>query len=76
MEVIKHGNPDRVKQTKVFECKECGCVFKANKDEYHERYQFNSTGCHPKSVCICPDCDSEAEEARISLNTDKQTVEI
>lgn len=72
MEVIKHGNPDRIKQTKLFECKECGCIFKANIGEYRERYSHQSDF---RLVCTCPDCNSEADEVRISLNADKQTLQ-
>lgn len=72
MEVIKHGDPDRVKQTKVFECKECGCVFKADKDEYREIYLPEMLPSPFRLVCNCPDCNSEAEAATISLNATKQ----
>lgn len=37
--------------TKTFECKVCGCIFEANKDEY--KY------VHTKCKCICPNCSEE-----------------
>lgn len=46
MFIIKDGDKElaekKRKQTKVFECKTCGCVFKADKGEYRdEEFQFS-----------------------------------
>jgi hypothetical protein len=37
--------------TKTFECKVCGCVFEADKDEY--KY------VHTEYTCACPNCHEE-----------------
>lgn len=59
MEIIKHGDGDKIKKIKGikrFECYGCGCTFEANRDEYSEittdlqEYGF---------VCNCPDCGRE-----------------
>lgn len=59
MEIIKHGDGDKIKKIKGikrFECYGCGCTFEANRDEYFEittdlqEYGF---------VCNCPDCGRE-----------------
>lgn len=34
MEVIKQGDLDMAEGAKIFNCKECGCEFKALKGEY------------------------------------------
>ena len=40
MEIIKHGDPERIDRKYIIEleCKECGCVFKIDrrKDKYYE----------------------------------------
>ena len=34
MEILEHGTPETLKRTKVFKCGDCGCLFKADEDEY------------------------------------------
>lgn len=43
--------------TKTFECKICGCVFEADKDEY----KCVRTVC----TCVCPNC---LEEVNANMN--------
>lgn len=53
MKVIKQGNYD-LKQTKRFHCKNCGCIFEADKSEYKDYVQYNQT----EYLCECPTCHS------------------
>ena len=34
MKIIKEGDLNKLKKIKRFECKECGCIFEADKNEY------------------------------------------
>lgn len=34
MKIIKPGNINLLRETKLFRCKKCGCVFEADKGEY------------------------------------------
>ena len=34
MRIIKEGDLKKLKKIKCFECKKCGCIFEAEKDEY------------------------------------------
>ena len=52
MKIIKEGNLDKLKKIKRFECKECGCIFEAEKDEYKWDSQYNETYYY----CKCPCC--------------------
>lgn len=53
MEIIKHGDPERIDRKYIIklECKECGCVFKIDrrKDKYYEN-QIDGAWIE------CPDC--------------------
>lgn len=42
MEILKQGDIERIKETKKFECTRCGCVWKADNDEFqiYERPGF------------------------------------
>jgi hypothetical protein len=53
MEIIKHGEPEKIAQYKFFKCLNCGCEFKADKNEYHCDYTIMSTEHY---YCKCPDC--------------------
>lgn len=54
MKIIKEGN---LNKPIVFECKECGCVFIANKKEYNaEHFMLNGKLNSYVSMC-CPCCD-------------------
>ena len=53
MKIIKEGNLDKLKKIKRFECKECGCIFEAEKDEYKWDSQYNETYYY----CACPCCN-------------------
>jgi hypothetical protein len=54
VEIINQGSLDKLKNVKTLVCKKCGCVFKANKDEYEKYYQYGQIydGCG----CKCPCC--------------------
>lgn len=54
MKIIKEGNIERIKETKMFECKRCGCVFKADKGEYKVGSHYNDI----YFLCTCPTCGS------------------
>ena len=43
MKIIKNGDMQKLKMTKHFSCKKCGCVFEADKDEYKSGSQYNET---------------------------------
>lgn len=53
MKIIKQGSIEQVIESKMFECKRCGCLFKAEYKEY-ERKQ----GCRNDTyyLCTCPTC--------------------
>lgn len=52
MKIIKPGDKEKLKETKYFVCKSCGCEFEADKGEYSVGEQYNSTYYyHP-----CPTC--------------------
>ena len=53
MKIIKEGDLNKLKRIKRFECKECGCIFEAEKDEYKEGSQYNETYYY----CACPCCN-------------------
>lgn len=54
MKIIKEGNT--VKLTKVFKCKKCGCIFKADKSEYSATPQMGVMMGLPCYECKCPTC--------------------
>ena len=52
MEIIKKGEIERVEETKMFECKRCGCVFKADRSEYISDQHYDEF----YYTCTCPTC--------------------
>lgn len=52
MEIIKQGEIERVEETKMFECKRCGCVFKSDRSEYLTGNHYNAL----YYTCTCPTC--------------------
>ena len=57
MKIIKQGISGdelnrKLKQTRRFECRTCGCVFEADKDEYEIETEYIYTTCY----CACPNC--------------------
>lgn len=54
MEIIKPGDPERLKQTKIFKCPRCGCEFKADKGEYIIGDMWRNMQTY---TCYCPTCD-------------------
>ena len=55
MEIIKQGDISKLKQTKKFECRRCGCIFLADDDEYkYSGSQYNES-CYQ---CACPTCNN------------------
>ena len=52
MEIIKEGEPDKIKETRMFSCDHCGCIFKADKNEYATGSQYNEL----YHSCKCPCC--------------------
>jgi len=55
MRIIKHGDVNKLKQIKRFECKSCGCIFEADNTEYKHEYSQRET-CDWYSV-KCPTCN-------------------
>ena len=64
MFIIKDGDKElaekKKKQTKQFECRICGCVFKADKGEYWGKDWYFDYRYYSK----CPCCGSEADETK------------
>lgn len=58
MKIIKQGDLNRLKKTVSFECKTCGCIFEADKDEYSIQHQYN----HPYVSVTCPCCKDIVHE--------------
>ncbi len=52
MKIIKEGDLNKLKKIKRFECKECGCIFEAEKNEYKQGSQYNDIYYY----CECPFC--------------------
>ena len=57
MRIIKYGKAVRLGSDRKFECKHCGCIFIANKDEYTARDDFRN-GTFYESTC--PGCERTA----------------
>lgn len=58
MKIIYQGDLSKLKETKRFKCKACGCVFEADKGEYHAETQYNDV----EFYCKCPCCGRQAWE--------------
>lgn len=50
MKILKEGNIEKINKTKYFLCRNCGCVWTANKDEYKTDTQYNQE----YYTCKCP----------------------
>lgn len=57
MEILVKGNK---KQSLIFGCWDCGCIFIANADEY----TYNDI--LERSYCECPECGAKCEGTEIS----------
>ena len=55
MEIIKRGDPSRLKNIKRFECLACGCVFLATDSEYINDGMWRNLMTY---TCVCPCCNS------------------
>lgn len=55
IKIIKPGNDEKLKGTKTFFCRKCGCIFKADKEDYHSDSHYNSLYYR----CTCPYCNSD-----------------
>ena len=53
MKIIKAGDIRRIDNTRKFTCKRCGCVFEADRSEYHTQSDFRNGHFY---VCMCPTC--------------------
>ena len=53
MEIIKKGNIEQVIESRMFECKRCGCVFKAERGEYESKQDTRNDMYY---LCDCPTC--------------------
>ena len=66
MKVIKQGLSKeqlekKLKQTKRFECKTCGCIFEADEGEY----EYEDDYIYSAHYCKCPNCDQRAKEVKM-----------
>lgn len=52
MEILKEGDLTRLTPKITFECKRCGCIFKADKGEYISGRSFDQS----YATCTCPTC--------------------
>ncbi len=64
MNIIKNGDPERLKKIKRFSCDACGCVFEAEKGEYESDMQYNETYFQ----CKCPCCGKTAQYVKMRKN--------
>ena len=52
MKIIQPGDKRKLRKTRLFLCRNCGCEFEADKGEYSVGEQYNETYyCYP-----CPTC--------------------
>ena len=56
MEIIKQGDLSRLKHTKRFECRHCGCIFLADDNEYIKGDMWRNLQTY---TACCPYCDNE-----------------
>jgi len=56
MKIIKQGDLDKAKDIVQFECRRCGCVFKAEKGEWAYAPQIAQQRGEATYVCTCPCC--------------------
>ena len=77
MKIIKQGLSKeklekKLKQTKRFECKTCGCIFEADEGEY----EYEDDYIYSAHYCKCPNCDQRAKEVKMreieSTHTEKK----
>ena len=52
MKIIKEGDVSKTLRIKRFECKECGCIFEADKNEYETSSDYRETVYRIE----CPTC--------------------
>lgn len=52
MNILRKGDINKINRIKRFNCKNCGCLFEANKDEYRVGSQYNEEYYY----CKCPFC--------------------
>ena len=56
MEIIKQGNPDKIKQNVKFKCDQCDCEFIAEKGEWKYAPIIAQQRGEGTYICICPCC--------------------
>jgi Zn finger protein HypA/HybF involved in hydrogenase expression len=66
MKIIKQGKTKEelkaiFNETKRFECRTCGCVFEANKDEY----EYEDDYIYSAHYCKCPNCGQRVREVKM-----------
>ena len=60
MEIIKHGDPEKIKFIKQHwsvkhTCSHCGCIFVTRDGEVHPRTEYDA------DYVTCPDCGMKAK---------------
>lgn len=68
MKIIKQGKTEEelkaiLNETKRFECRTCGCIFDANKDEYEHSLSNQYEDIY--YFCKCPNCKKNAHEVKM-----------
>ena len=53
MEIIKQGDLERLRKTKEFNCPACGCIFRADQNEYKHSWGGYNEEYY---TCECPTC--------------------
>ncbi len=61
MKILKNGDPRKADRTLSFECKECGCVFEANQNEYMTATIWDQMHDNVEAKCKCPCCGRRVE---------------
>lgn len=53
IDIVKQGDPAKGNDIQTFECANCGCIWKANVDDYTIGYTYDG---HKMYMSICPNC--------------------
>ena len=62
MKIIKHGNPERLKEVMIFTCEYCGCEFEADNTEYEVSHDIYH---NDKYYSVkCPECNNTVHNAK------------
>ena len=65
VKILKAGDLNRIGNARRFQCEACGCVWEADRSEYHRETDFRNGHYY---VCKCPTCERDT----ISYPEDQQ----